>query len=55
MLREDRFTIAEIAGLLTFDTSNFTKFFKRFEGITPSAYRHRLQEAEATPSEMLTV
>jgi AraC-like DNA-binding protein len=41
MLQEDRFTIAQIADQLTFDTSNFTKFFKRFEGVTPSAYRQR--------------
>lgn len=41
MLRDGSFTIAEIAGRLTFDTSNFTKFFKRFEGITPSAYRQQ--------------
>lgn len=43
-LQEGELTIAEIAGRLTFDTSNFTKFFKRFEGITPSAYRQRLYE-----------
>lgn len=35
-------TIAEIATLLTFDPSNFTKFFKRFENITPSEYRNRI-------------
>ncbi len=41
MLRQEQFTIAEIAERLTFDTSNFTKFFKRFEGVTPSAYRQQ--------------
>jgi AraC-like DNA-binding protein len=46
MLREGSFTIAEIATRLTFDTSNFTKFFKRFEGMTPSAYR-QLKALEA--------
>jgi len=45
MLREEPFTIAEIAERLTFDTSNFTKFFKRFEGVTPSAYRQQVLEA----------
>jgi len=45
MLREEPFTIAEIAERLTFDTSNFTKFFKRFEGMTPSAYRQQVLEA----------
>ncbi|HRB72058.1 AraC family transcriptional regulator [Flavobacterium sp. WV_118_3] len=38
-------TIAEIATLLTFDPSNFTKFFKRFEKITPSQYRNSLKPA----------
>ncbi|MHA4807092.1 helix-turn-helix domain-containing protein [Flavitalea flava] len=39
LLLDKRVTIADIADKLTFDTSNFTKFFKRFEGVTPSAYR----------------
>jgi AraC family transcriptional regulator of adaptative response / methylphosphotriester-DNA alkyltransferase methyltransferase len=43
-LQEGKLTIAEIADRLTFDTSNFTKFFKRSEGVTPSAYRQRLYE-----------
>lgn len=33
--------VKEIAFRLTFDASNFTKFFKRFEGITPKEYRDR--------------
>jgi AraC-like DNA-binding protein len=33
MLGDTRWTIADIAEHLTFDTSNFTKFFKRFEGM----------------------
>ena len=41
LLREGQLTIAVIAERLLFDTSNFTKFFKRFEGITPSAYREQ--------------
>lgn len=44
-LEEGELTIAEIASRLTFDTSNFTKFFKRFEGVTPSIYRQRYFEA----------
>lgn len=32
-------SIAEIARQLTFDPSNFTKFFKHFEGITPKKFR----------------
>ena len=40
MLREGRQTIAEIAGRLTFDTSNFTKFFKRFACGSSSTAQH---------------
>ena len=41
LLREGKTSISEIADRLTFDTSNFTKFFKRFEGVTPSAFREQ--------------
>ena len=34
--------IKEVAFKLTFDASNFTKFFKRFEGVTPKEYRERM-------------
>jgi AraC-like DNA-binding protein len=34
--------IAGVAQKLTFDPSNFTKFFKRFEGVTPKQYREQL-------------
>jgi AraC family transcriptional regulator of adaptative response / methylphosphotriester-DNA alkyltransferase methyltransferase len=34
--------IKEIAYILTFDASNFTKFFKRFEGVTPKQYKEQL-------------
>lgn len=50
LLQDGNLSIAVIAERLTFDTSNFTKFFKRFEGITPSAYRHQLYENESLPS-----
>jgi AraC-like DNA-binding protein len=36
--------IKEVAFKLTFDASNFTKFFKRFEGVTPKEYRERIFE-----------
>ncbi|MDB4904759.1 MAG: helix-turn-helix transcriptional regulator [Mucilaginibacter sp.] len=42
MLRDTSIPIAEIASQLTFDPSNFTKFFKRFEGITPKQYREEM-------------
>jgi AraC-like DNA-binding protein len=36
--------IKQVAFKLTFDASNFTKFFKRFEGITPKEYKERVFE-----------
>jgi len=41
MLQENKVSVAEIANRLTFDPSNFTKFFKRFEGVTPKQYREQ--------------
>ncbi|MGZ8552309.1 MAG: helix-turn-helix domain-containing protein [Chitinophagaceae bacterium] len=34
-------SIAEIARQLTFDPSNFTKFFKHFAGVTPKQFREK--------------
>lgn len=39
LLAKQELSINEIAIRLTYDPSNFTKFFKEFSGITPSAYR----------------
>lgn len=36
--------INQVASKLTFDPSNFTKFFKRFEGVTPKQYREQVYE-----------
>jgi AraC family transcriptional regulator of adaptative response / methylphosphotriester-DNA alkyltransferase methyltransferase len=33
------YTISHIAQTLTYDPSNFTKFFKSYEGITPKQFR----------------
>lgn len=38
-LEENKMSITEIAHFLTFDPSNFTKFFKRFVNQTPKQYR----------------
>jgi AraC family transcriptional regulator, regulatory protein of adaptative response / methylphosphotriester-DNA alkyltransferase methyltransferase len=38
LLASDR-PVARIAENLTYDPSNFTKFFKRFTGMTPTAFR----------------
>jgi AraC-like DNA-binding protein len=42
MLKDTSISIAAIAAQLTFDPSNFTKFFKRFEGVTPKQYREEI-------------
>lgn len=42
MLADPALSISTIAHRLDYDTSNFTKFFKRFTGQTPSIYRKSL-------------
>lgn len=39
LLINTRYSIAQIARRLTYDPSNFTKFFKHFEGVTPKQFR----------------
>lgn len=39
MLQKNNQSISAIARLLTYDPSNFTKFFKKFENNTPKQYR----------------
>ena len=39
-LKENKLSINAIASLLTYDPSNFTKWFKKFQGTTPTAYRN---------------
>lgn len=38
-LEENELSINKIASLLTYDPSNFTKWFKKFQGVTPTQYR----------------
>lgn len=42
MLTNTTLSVAEIARQLTYDPSNFTKFFKKFVKMTPKAYRDSL-------------
>lgn len=44
LILQTRLSIAEIARQLTFDPSNFSKFFKHFEGVTPNQFRQQHQE-----------
>jgi len=56
-LRETNAPVSEIAVRLTYDPSNFVKFFKRFEGTTPKKYREKMQLAklETAKTETLTI
>lgn len=48
LLTNSELTISEIAQRLTYDPSNFTKFFKKYEGMSPSQFR-QLQKAKSSP------
>ncbi|RSK44224.1 helix-turn-helix domain-containing protein [Hymenobacter perfusus] len=48
LLSNPRQSVAEVAAHLTYDPSNFTKFFKRFVGLTPRQYREELWAAQRT-------
>ena len=47
LLADPAATVSSVAGRLTYDASNFTKFFKQYEGVTPSEYRRQLFQAVA--------
>lgn len=55
MLADPSMSIAQIARTLTFDPSNFTKFFKRFEGVTPKHFREAVVHEKCEETEMLTI
>lgn len=40
LLQTDK-SISEIAKILTYDPSNFSKFFKKFVGLTPGRFRQQ--------------
>lgn len=42
MMDETDLPVAEIARKLSYDPSNFTKFYKKYTGITPGQYRQRI-------------
>lgn len=39
LLRNTQYSVAEVARILTYDPSNFSKFFKKFVGETPGQFR----------------
>jgi len=49
LLSDPALSISNVASRLTYDTSNFTKFFKEFEGITPTEYRKKLSSENESP------
>ncbi|OUJ74075.1 helix-turn-helix domain-containing protein [Hymenobacter crusticola] len=56
LLLDPRLTIAEVAARLTYDPSNFTKFFKHFVGSTPKQFREETwAEQRAAAAELLTI
>lgn len=46
MLRETDYSAAEIARKLSYDPSNFTKFYKKYAGMTPGQYRQQRSGSE---------
>lgn len=47
LLKDPRNSIAGVARTLTYDPSNFTKWFKTYAGMSPSEYRKQLELAAA--------
>jgi YesN/AraC family two-component response regulator len=45
LLANPALSISDVANKLTYDNSNFTKFFKVYEGMTPSAFREILKSS----------
>src|SRR5690606_1116934 len=43
LLNDRGLTISDIAHTLTFEPTNFTKYFKKHTGTTPSAYRKQIE------------
>jgi len=44
LLQNDDYSISEVAKILTYDPSNFSKFFKKFVGQTPGDFRKELKK-----------
>jgi AraC-like DNA-binding protein len=55
LLETTQQSIAGIARTLTYDPSNFTKFFKHFQGVTPKQYREEIWAQAREKTELLTI
>jgi AraC family transcriptional regulator, regulatory protein of adaptative response / methylphosphotriester-DNA alkyltransferase methyltransferase len=51
LLRDTARPVADIAAQLTYDPSNFTKFFKHFTGQTPTQYREQVRAEQRNAAE----
>jgi len=49
LLADHSLSINEVAIRLTYDNSNFTKFFRKYVGMTPTAYRETLSAPKPSP------
>jgi AraC family transcriptional regulator, regulatory protein of adaptative response / methylphosphotriester-DNA alkyltransferase methyltransferase len=49
MLEKNELNISTIAGILTYDPSNFTKFFKSYMHVTPKQYREAFLKNAVRP------
>lgn len=47
LLNDSQYSIADVAAILTYDPSNFTKWFKTYAGMSPSQYRKQLAAENA--------
>lgn len=48
LLNDHTLSIADVARRLTYDSSNFTKWFKRYNGNTPKEFRNQLAGKNAS-------
>ena len=55
LLKNPTKSISDIAYTLSYDHSNFTKFFKRLTGSTPKEFRNALATAENLKTEKVTI
>ena len=55
LLQDPHRSIADVAANLTYDPSNFTKFFKRFAGVTPKQFREEAWAERREKTELLTI
>ncbi len=55
LLADGSISIKEIALLLDYEPSQFTKWFKRFTQLTPKQYRAQLVKTNQVNSEMMTI